>query len=92
MNGAKVQYNFDLALISVYIKRRFIFFYLFRFRVLYRQTGSLGPVRLGFPSLTGGTPHCVRQTPPVGRSENLTGHSFLLQWSSGIKSFISRQS
>ena len=43
-------------------------------------------------SLTGGTPHFVRQTPPVGRSENLTGHSFLLQWSSGIKPFISRQS
>ena len=44
MNGAKVQYNFDLALISVYIKRRFIFFYLFRFRVLYRQTGSPIPI------------------------------------------------
>ena len=43
-------------------------------------------------SLTGGTPHCVRQTPPVGRSENLTGSSFPLQWSSGIKPFISRQS
>ena len=27
-------------------------------------------------SLTGGTPHFVRQTPPVGRSENLTGLSF----------------
>ena len=39
-------------------------------------------------SLTGGTPHFVRQTPPVGRSENLTGHSFLLQWSSGIKPCI----
>ena len=24
-------------------------------------------------SLTGGTPHFVRQTPPVGRSENLSG-------------------
>ena len=43
-------------------------------------------------SLTGGTPHYVRQTPPVGRSENLTGHSFPLQWSSGIKPCISRQS
>ena len=32
-------------------------------------------------SLTGGTPHFVRQTPPVGRSETLTGSSFLLQWS-----------
>ena len=41
-------------------------------------------------SLTGGTPHFVRQTPPVGRSENLTGHSFLLQWSSAIKPCISR--
>jgi len=27
-------------------------------------------------SLTGGTPHFVRQTPPGGRSENLTGLSF----------------
>ena len=32
--------------------------------------GSLGTVRLGFPSLTGGTRFA--QTPPVGRSENLT--------------------
>ena len=40
-------------------------------------------------SLTGGTPHFVRQTPPVGRSETLTGSSFLLQWSSGIKPCIS---
>ena len=70
------------------IKRRFIFFYLFRFRVLYRQTGSPGPVRLGFPSLTGGTPHCAknftlrfRQTPPVGRSEKVRRHSSELQWS-----------
>ena len=42
-------------------------------------------------SLTGGTPHFVRQTPPVGRSETLTGSSFLLQWSSVIKPFISRE-
>ena len=41
MNGAKVQYNFDLALISVYIKRRFIFFYLFRFRVYTVRPGRL---------------------------------------------------
>ena len=41
-------------------------------------------------SLTGGTPHFVRQTPPVGRSENLTGPSFLLQWSSATKPCISR--
>ena len=41
-------------------------------------------------SLTGGTPHFVRQTPPVGRSETLTGSSFPLQWSSVIKPFISR--
>ena len=47
-------------------------------------------------SLTGGTPHYTKnftlrfhQTPPVGRSETLTGHSFLLQWSSGIKPCIS---
>ena len=42
-------------------------------------------------SLTGGTPHSVRQTPPVGRSENLTGPSFLLQWSSATKPSIFRQ-
>jgi len=53
---------------------------------LCRQIGSLGTVRLGFPSLTGGTRFA--QTPPVGRSETLTGHSFPLQWSSGIKPFI----
>ena len=41
--------------------------------------------------LSGGTPHYVRQTPPVGRSENLTGPSFLLQWSSAIKPCIFRQ-
>ena len=39
-------------------------------------------------SLTGGTPHSVRQTPPVGRSENLTRSSFPLQWSSAIKPCI----
>ena len=33
----------------------------------------------------------VRQTPPVGRSENLTGPSFLLQWSSATKPCIFRQ-
>ena len=50
-------------------------------------------------SLTGGTPHFAknftlrfRQTPPVGRSENLTGSSFRLQWSPGIKPCILRQS
>ena len=32
MNGAKVQYNFDLALISVYIKRRIILSLLIRLR------------------------------------------------------------
>ena len=41
-------------------------------------------------SLTGGTPHFVRQTPPVGRSETLTGSSFLLQWSSATKPSIFR--
>ena len=35
-------------------------------------------------------PHFVRQTPPVGRSENLTGPSFLLQGSSGTKPCIFR--
>ena len=32
-------------------------------------------------SLTGGTPHSVRQTPPVGRSEKARRHSPELQWS-----------
>ena len=81
---------------SLQIYGRINFFFLFRFRVLCRQTRSPGPVRQGFPSLTGGTPHYTKnftlrfhQTPPVGRSETLTGHSFLLQWSSGIKPCIS---
>ena len=30
----------------------------------------------------------ARQTPPVGRSENLTGSSFLLQWSSATNPCI----
>ena len=33
----------------------------------------------------------ARQTPPVGRSETLTGPSFLLQWSSATKPCIFRQ-
>ena len=49
-----------------------------------------GPVRLSFTDRRNSSQ--ARQTPPVGRSENLTGPSFLLQWSSGIKPFISRQS
>ena len=49
-----------------------------------------GPVRLSFTDRRNSSQ--ARQTPPVGRSENLTGPSFPLQWSSGIKPFISRQS
>ena len=33
----------------------------------------------------------ARQTPPVGRSETLTGPSFLLQWSSTTNPCIFRQ-
>ena len=73
---------------SLQIYGRINFFFLFRFRVLCRQIGSLGTVRLGFPSLTGGTRFA--QTPPVGRSENLTGHSFLFQWFSATKPSIFR--
>ena len=47
-----------------------------------------GPVRLSFTDRRNSSQ--ARQTPPVGRSETLTGHSFPLQWSSGIKTFISR--
>ena len=49
-----------------------------------------GPVRLSFTDRRNSSQ--ARQTPPVGRSENLTGPSFPLQWSSGTKPFISRQS
>ena len=41
-------------------------------------------------SLTGGTPHCVRQTPPVGRSEKARRHSPELQWSPNTNTFDSR--
>ena len=58
---------------------------LIRLRCSCLETRSLLSVVYHFISLTGGTPHSVRQTPPVGRSETLTGPSFLLQWSSGIK-------
>ena len=62
-----------------------------RLRCSCSGTRSLLSVVYLFLSLTGGTPHYVRQTPPVGRSENLTGPSFLLQWSSAIKPCIFRQ-
>ena len=42
MNGAKVQYNFDLALISVYIKRRIILSLLIRLRCSGLATRSDG--------------------------------------------------
>ena len=48
-----------------------------------------GPLRLSFTDRRNSSQ--ARQTPPVGRSENLTGPSFLLQWSSGIKPCIFRQ-
>ena len=38
-------------------------------------------------SLTGGTPHFVRQTPPVGRSEKARRHSTELQWSTNTNTF-----
>ena len=48
-----------------------------------------GPVRLSFTDRRNSSQ--ARQTPPVGRSENLTGPSFLLQWSSATKPCIFRQ-
>ena len=47
-----------------------------------------GPVRLSFTDRRNSSQ--ARQTPPVGRSENLTGPSFLLQGSSGTKPCIFR--
>ena len=44
------------------------------------------PVRLSFTDR--GNSSQARQTPPVGRSENLTGSSFLLQWSSATNPCI----
>ena len=38
-----------------------------------------GPLRLSFTDRRNSSQ--ARQTPPVGRSENLTGPSFPLQWS-----------
>ena len=44
------------------------------------------PIRLSFTDR--GNSSQARQTPPVGRSENLTGSSFLLQWSSATNPCI----
>ena len=45
-----------------------------------------GPVRLSFTDRRNSSQ--ARQTPPVGRSETLTGPLFPLQWSSAIKPCI----
>ncbi len=54
---------------------------LIRLRCSCLETRSLLSVVYLFLSLTGGTPHYVRQTPPVGRSEKARRHSTELQWS-----------
>ena len=54
---------------------------LIRLRCSCLETRSLLSVVYLFLSLTGGTPHSVRQTPPVGRSEKARRHSTELQWS-----------
>ena len=54
---------------------------LIRLRCSCLETRSLLSVFYLFLSLTGGTPHYVRQTPPVGRSEKARRHSTELQWS-----------
>ena len=59
---------------------------LVRLRCSCWGTRSLLSVVYLFLSLTGGTRFA--QTPPVGRSENLTGSSFLLQWSSATNPCI----
>ena len=76
----KSKVNFNFPVLQIY--GRFIFSF-------YSDAGfcAIRPVRLDRRNSSQ-----ARQTPPVGRSENLTGPSFLLQWSSGIKPFISRQS
>ena len=55
--------------------------YLFVFGDRNWRTWSLLSVVWLFLSLTGGTPHYVRQTSPVGRSEKVRRHSPELQWS-----------
>ena len=45
-----------------------------------------GPLRLSFTDRRNSSQ--ARQTPPVGRSENLTGSSFVLQWSSATNPCI----
>ena len=54
---------------------------LIRLRCSCLETRSLLSVVYLFLSLTGGTPHYVRQTPPVGRSEKARRHPTELQWS-----------
>ncbi|MFR6282545.1 MAG: hypothetical protein ACLUN1_01035 [Odoribacter splanchnicus] len=51
-----------------------LFWSLFVFGIRVQDpVASVG--HLAFLSLTGGTPHFVRQTPPVGRSEKARRHS-----------------
>ena len=64
----------------IQFNRKFILL-LIRLRCSCLETRSLLSVVYLFLSLTGGTPHFVRQTPPVGRSEKARRHSPELQWS-----------
>ena len=63
------------------INSRIILSLFIRLRWSELATRSLLSVVWLFLSLTGGTPHYVRQTPPVGRSEKVRRHSPELQWS-----------
>ena len=63
------------------INSRIILSLFIRLRCSCLETRSLLSVVYLFLSLTGGTPHYVRQTPPVGRSEKVRRHSPELQWS-----------
>ena len=60
---------------------------LIRLRCSCLETRSLLSVVYLFLSLTGGTPHFVRQTPPVVRSEKARRHSPEFQWSPNTNTF-----
>ena len=84
----KSKVNFNFPVLQIY--GRFIFsFYSDAGFCAVRPVRWTGPLRLSFTDRRNSSQ--ARQTLPVGRSENLTGPSFLLQWSSATKPCIFRQ-
>ena len=81
----KSKVNFNFPVLQIYGRFIFSFYSIPGFMPSDRFAWN-DPVRLSFTDR--GNSSQARQTPPVGRSENLTGSSFLLQWSSATNPCI----